>query len=210
MHRTCQDGRGFGKTRKNVRRNSAHPDAKPNGWFGSPMQPIGARGGPKASPDTMKTPHCDRTCLAIVPGWSCRRCRRAAELPKLRPSQLCAEGRAARPSKHTCDAGDQVFRQLTSIQSVYAARDPCSRRTLAPRRPCSAPCPSSWLLFILALQQLAVWDLRSYATIQTVWGETESYQFSIDYRYRTGTTTKTGPMDSATSSDCSERLRTGQ
>ena len=27
-----------------------------------------------------------------------------------------------------------------------------------------------------ALQQLAVWDLRSYATIQTVWGETESYQ----------------------------------
>ena len=92
MHRTCQDGRGVGKTRKNVRRNSAHPDAKPNGWFGSPMQPIGTRGGPKASPDTMKTPHCDRICLAIVPGWSCRRCRRAAELPKLRPSQLCAEG----------------------------------------------------------------------------------------------------------------------
>ena len=32
-------------------------------------------------------------------------------------------------------------------------------------------------------QQLGVWDLRSYATIQTVWGETESYQFSIDYRH---------------------------
>ena len=95
VHRTCQDGRGVGKTRKNVRRNSAHPDAKPNGWFGSPMQPIGTRGGPKASPDTMKTPHCDRICLAIVPGWSCRRCRRAAELPKLRPSQLCAEGRCS-------------------------------------------------------------------------------------------------------------------
>ena len=60
------------------------------------------------------------------------------------------------------------------------------------------------------MQQLAVWDLRSYATIQIVRGETESYQFSIDYRYRTGTTTKTSPMDSTTSSDCLERLRTGQ
>jgi hypothetical protein len=62
----------------------------------------------------------------------------------------------------------------------------------------------------LALQQLAVRDLRSYATIQTVWGETESYQFSIDYRYSTGTTTKTSSMDSTTSSDSSERLRTAQ
>jgi hypothetical protein len=30
--------------------------------------------------------------------------------------------------------------------------------------------------------------------MQTVWGETESFQFSIDYRYRTGTTTKTDPI----------------
>jgi hypothetical protein len=46
---------------------------------------------------------------------------------------------------------------------------------------------SSKACIVAALQQLAVWDFRSYATIQTVWGETESYQFSIDYRYRTGT-----------------------
>ena len=47
-------------------------------------------------------------------------------------------------------------------------------------------------------------------TIQIVWGETESYHCSIhvDYRYRTGTTTKTSPLDSTTSSDCV--LRTAQ
>jgi hypothetical protein len=64
-----------------------------------------------------------------------------------------------------------------------------------------------------ALQQFAVGDLRSYTNIQSVWGETESYQFPIDYRYRTGTTTKTGPMNNATSSDCSqngsERVNSG-
>ena len=63
---------------------------------------------------------------------------------------------------------------------------------------------------IAALQQLAVRDLRSYTTIQIVWDETESCHFPIDYRYHTGTTTKTGPMDSTTSSDGSKRVRTGQ
>ena len=71
-----------------------------------------------------------------------------------------------------------------------------------------------WLGRIVALhhrtlKELAVWDFWSYDTIQTVWGETESHHFSIDYWYRTGTTTKTGPMDRTTSSDCSERLRMG-
>jgi hypothetical protein len=51
--------------------------------------------------------------------------------------------------------------------------------------------------------------LQSYATIQAVRGETKSYHFSIGYRYHTNTI-KTGPMDSATSSNYSERLRTGQ
>jgi hypothetical protein len=59
------------------------------------------------------------------------------------------------------------------------------------------------------MQQLPVWDLRSYAAIQTVWGETKSYQFLIDYRYHTGTTTKTGPMDSTANSNCSERVNSG-
>ena len=97
MHRTCEDVLGFGETRENTEWNSAHPDAEPNGWSGSPMQLASAHRGPKAYSYTMKTPHGGHTCLAIMPSWSNRRCRRAEELPKLRPSQLCAEGRTAGP-----------------------------------------------------------------------------------------------------------------
>jgi hypothetical protein len=57
--------------------------------------------------------------------------------------------------------------------------------------------------FDRAPPQLAVRDSRHYATIQTIRGETESYEFSMDYRYRAGTTTNTGPMDdTTTSSNC--------
>ena len=57
-----------------------------------------------------------------------------------------------------------------------------------------------------------MWDLRSYATVQTVWGETESYHFPIDYRYRTSTTTKTAQcttQPARTAQNGSERANSG-